>query len=70
VDEGKRILVLTQAREGKVHDKRLLNEEELIQGILDEISIAVDLGFLGLQKEYDNIEIPHKKPRGGNLTEA
>jgi hypothetical protein len=69
VDEDKRVLVLTQAREGKVHDKRLLNEEELVQGIPDEIPIAVDLGFLGLQKEYDNIEIPHKKPRGGNLSE-
>lgn len=69
VDEGKRVLVLTQAREGKVHDKRLLDEEEVVQGIPDEIVIAVDLGFLGLQKEYDNIEMPHKKPRGGNLSD-
>lgn len=68
VDEGKRVLVLTRAREGKVHDKRLLDEEEIVQGIPDAIVIAVDLGFLGLQKEYDNIEIPHKKPRGGNLS--
>jgi hypothetical protein len=28
----------------------------------------VDLGFLGLQNEYVNIKIPHKKPRGGELT--
>lgn len=69
VDEGKRVLVLTQAREGKVHDKRLLDEEEIVEGIPDEIVVAVDLGFLGLQKEYDNIEIPHKKPRGGNLSD-
>jgi hypothetical protein len=38
-------------------------------GIPDEICIAVDLGFLGLQKEYDNIAIPHKRPRGGCLTD-
>ncbi|MBF2048723.1 MAG: transposase [Elainella sp. C42_A2020_010] len=69
VDEGKRVLVLTEAREGKVHDKRLLDEEEIVQGIPDEIVIAVDLGFLGLQKEYDNIEMLHKKPRGGNLSD-
>lgn len=69
VDEGKRVLVLTEAREGKVHDKRLLDEEQIVQGIPDEIVIAVDLGFLGLQKEYDNIEMPHKKPRGGNLSD-
>lgn len=42
VDEGKRVLVLTQAREGKVHDKWLLDEVEMVQGIPDEISIAVD----------------------------
>jgi hypothetical protein len=30
----------------------------------------VDLGFLGLHKEYDNIKIPHKKPRGGELSPA
>jgi hypothetical protein len=69
VDEGKRVLVLTQAREGKVHDKRLLDEAERVQGIPDEIPIAVDLGFFGLQKEYDSIEMPHKKPRGGSLSE-
>jgi hypothetical protein len=69
VDEGKRVLVLTGARAGKVHDKRLLDEVEMVQGIPAEIVIAVDLGFLGLQKEYDNIEMPHKKPRGGSLSE-
>ncbi len=69
VDAGKRVLALTQAREGKVHDKRLLDEAAIVQGIPDEIVIAVDLGFLGLQKEYDNIEMPHKKPRGGSLSQ-
>jgi hypothetical protein len=69
VDEGKRVLVLSQAREGKVHDKRLLDEEGLAEWIPEAIPIAVDLGFLGLQKEYENIEMPHKKPRGGSLSE-
>jgi hypothetical protein len=41
----------------------------MVEGIPDEVLIAVDLGFLGLQKEYDKIEIPHKKPRGGSLSE-
>ncbi|WP_225882678.1 transposase family protein [Thalassoporum mexicanum] len=70
VDEHKRILVLTQAREGKVHDKRLLDEEDLVAAIPDEIPIDVDLGFLGLHKEYVNIRIPHRKPRGGSLSPA
>ena len=34
----------------------------------DEIAIEVDLGFLGIDKQYDNIHIPHKKPKGGELT--
>ena len=34
-----------------------------------EIPIELDLGFLGVQKQYDNIRIPHKKPRGGELTQ-
>jgi len=68
VDENKRVLVLTPAREGKVHDKRLLDEEDLAAAVPDEIAIEVDLGFQGVQKQYVNIRIPHKKPRGGELT--
>lgn len=70
VDEQKRILILSQAHEGKVHDKRMLEEEDFVEGIPEEIPIDVDLGFLGLQKEYENIRLPHKKPRGGELTPA
>lgn len=51
VDEGKRVLVLNKSREGKVHDKRLLDEEGMAGWIPEVIPIAVDLGFLGLQKE-------------------
>ena len=31
--------------------------------------IQVDLGFKGLEDEYENIEIPIKKPRGKELSE-
>lgn len=70
VDETKRVLVLSKAREGKVHDKRLLDEQELAATIPDPVPIEVDLGFQGLQNEYVNIRIGHKKPRGGQLTET
>ncbi|MDY6938333.1 MAG: transposase family protein [Cyanobacteriota bacterium] len=70
IDETKRVLVLSRAREGTVHDKRLLDEEELAAAIPDELAIEVDLGFQGLQKEYVNIRSGHKKPRGGKLTPA
>ena len=34
------------------------------------VPIEVDLGFQGLQNEYVNIRIGHKKPRGGQLSET
>jgi hypothetical protein len=70
VDERKRVLVLSKAREGKVHDKRLLDETQMAASIPDEVPIEVDLGFQGLQNEYVNIRIGHKKPRGGELSEV
>lgn len=70
VDETKRVLVLSKAREGKLDDKRLHDEDDIAGSIPDEIPIEVDLGFLGLHKEYDNIHLAHKKPRGGNLSDA
>lgn len=69
VDQTKRVLVLSPSREGKLHDKRFEAEEEIAFHIPDEIPIEVDLGFQGLQSEYVNIRIPHKKPRGGELSE-
>lgn len=68
VDETKRVLVLTRAREGKLHDKRFHDEDDIAGAIPDEIPIEVDLGFLGLHKEYDNICLPHRKPKGGELS--
>jgi len=68
VDERKRVLLLSSSREGKVHDKRFLDEEAMAAAIPDAIPIEVDLGFQGLQNEYVNIRIGHKKPRGGELT--
>ncbi|NEQ77457.1 MAG: transposase [Okeania sp. SIO2C9] len=68
-DSDKRVLVLSKAREGKVHDKRQLDEEKLVDFVPDEVKIHVDLGFQGLQKEFVNIKIPTKKPKGKELTE-
>ncbi len=69
VDENKRVLVLTQAREGKLHDKKFHDQEKVVGNIPLEIPIEVDSGFQGIQNQYENISIPHKKPKGGELTE-
>ncbi|MCH2051209.1 MAG: transposase family protein [Trichodesmium sp. ALOHA_ZT_67] len=61
--------MLSKAREGKVHDKRQLDEEKLADFVPDEVIIHVDLDFHGLQKEFVNIKIPKKKPKAKELTE-
>ncbi|NJN39327.1 MAG: transposase family protein [Acaryochloridaceae cyanobacterium CSU_3_4] len=64
----KQILSLSQAREGKVHDKRQLNEADIVPNIPDEIPIEGDLGYQGLQHEFVNIHLPHMKPKNKELT--
>ncbi|OWY63706.1 IS5/IS1182 family transposase [cyanobacterium TDX16] len=66
---NKRVILLTQARGGKVHDKRQLDEAEVVENIPNEVSIAGDLGFEGLHNEYVNIRLPHQKPKGKELSE-
>ena len=68
VAPNKQVLVLTTAREGKLHDKRFHDQEDIIGGIPDRIPVLLDSGFQGVQKQYVNIELPHKKPKGGELT--
>lgn len=65
----KRVILLTQARGGRMHDKRQLEEASLVEYIPDEVAIEGDLGFLGLQHEFDNVHLPHKKPKGKELNE-
>ena len=65
----KRVILLTQARGGRVHDKRQLDEADLVGNIPDAVAVEGDLGFQGLQNEFDNIHLPHKKPRGKELSE-
>lgn len=64
----KRVILLTKAQPGKLHDKRQLEQAELVENIPDEVRIEGDLGFQGLQNEFVNIRLPHKKPRGKELT--
>ncbi len=65
----KRVLVLTIARGGRIHDKQQLDEANLVSNIPDQVAVAGDLGFQGLQNEFVNIFLPHKKPRGKELSE-
>ena len=61
------MILLSKARGRKVHDKKQLDEEEWVENIPDEVAIEGDLGFQGLQNEFVNVHLPHKKPRGKQL---
>lgn len=63
------MILLSKARPGTVHDKRQLDEEQLVENIPDEVAVKGDLGFQGLQHEFVNIHVPHKKPKGKELSE-
>ncbi|MEE6160869.1 hypothetical protein U9R62_05805 [Cylindrospermopsis raciborskii DSH] len=52
-----------------MHDKRLLNESEIVQYIPDEVAIEEIWVFMGLEKEFVNVHLPHKKPKGKGLTQ-
>ena len=59
--KGKKILVLTPSTTGKTHDKKIQDHEDIIGGIPDDIPVLGDLGFQGVQKQYVNIHLPHRK---------
>nr|WP_239033343.1 transposase family protein [Leptothermofonsia sichuanensis] len=46
-----------------------MDEEDIVGNIPDEVVIEGDLGFQGLQTEFENVHLPHKKPKGKELSE-
>ena len=66
----KRIILLSKAKAGKVHDNKQLDENDWVSNIPDAVVIEGDLGYQGLQKEFVNVRLPNKKPKGQELTEA
>ena len=69
VTPEKRILVMSPATRGKDHDKGILNREQWAVRIPDKVEIQADSGFQGLANEHGNARTPHKKPKGGELSE-
>jgi DDE superfamily endonuclease len=68
---GRRILYLSQCWVGKVHDFKLLKAEfPPTQKWFKNFRVRVDLGYLGIDKEYvcKALRLPHKKPKKQELT--
>jgi hypothetical protein len=63
---------LSQSGGGKTHDYRLLHEEfPCEEEWFKQHRVRVDLGFQGIEKDYqcEEVCIPHKKPKKQELTE-
>ncbi|HMO41723.1 MAG TPA: transposase [Saprospiraceae bacterium] len=67
-DDASQILYLSPTYEGSIHDKALLDEENIQW--LPHISLRQDTGYQGYAPENVTIIQPTKKPRGTELTDA
>lgn len=67
IDAALRILFLSDTYEGSVHDKRIADSTPY--PLPEGSELLQDLGFLAFTLERVLCHTPHKKPRGGKLTE-
>ncbi len=68
---ARKLLYLSPCWVGKIHDYRMFQSEfPPEQPWFERFCLRVDLGFLGMAKDYvcKEILIPHKKPRKQELT--
>lgn len=69
-DEAKRILCLTQTKPGARQDYFRFKQAGLGEVIPEDVAVWVDLGFLGIVKDYPLLQvvIPHKSSKNHPLT--
>jgi len=69
-DVAKRILCLTQTKPGARQDYYRFKQAGLGEVIPDDVGVWVDLGFLGIAKDYPRLQvvIPHKSSKNQPLT--
>lgn len=61
------VVFLGETRDGTMHDKKAMDEEDLKTGI--PVKLGLDLGFLGLEIPNVHIVLPKKKPPGKELSD-
>lgn len=66
--EDRQIKYLSDTHEGKKHDKKVCDEEQIV--VPAGSDLYQDTGFQGYQVPEVTIHQPKKKPRGGELTRA
>lgn len=68
VTEKRKILILTQTKSGRRHDKRLADKASLFEHIPEEVALWTDTGFQGILKQHSNTLIPKKGSKKNPLT--
>lgn len=69
-DEAGQILMLPPTKPGRRSDYFRFKQSGIGDILPSEVAVWVDLGFVGIEKDYPQLEvvIPHKKPKNGELT--
>lgn len=69
-NEKKRILLLSPAKSGRRHDKRLADKLALPRMIPPQVAVWTDTGFQGIQKDHPRTVMPEKAANHRPLTYA
>jgi len=69
-DASERILILTETVPGSVHDYNAFKQSGVAEALPEGTDANVDPGFQGIRNDFPHLNsvIPHKKPRGRELT--
>ncbi|EGY28739.1 hypothetical protein Rin_00013170 [Candidatus Regiella insecticola 5.15] len=62
-DETRRVGFVSQSKNGRRHDKRLLDKADIVRHIPPEITVWADTGFQGINKQHPNTPLPQKATR-------
>lgn len=66
--DKREILVLSPTRNGRRHDKKIADKDQIYEKIPESIEVYHDTGFLGADKIHINSNIPKKKTKLNDLT--
>ena len=69
-NENRRILIMTPAKSGRRHDKRLADKAHLTYIIPPKVTIWTDTGFKGMETQHPNVIMPKKATKHHPLTDT
>ena len=71
-NENRKILFVSPTKSGRLHDFKQIIKTNVLRYLPENIALWVDKGFVGIAdylRSDTEVVIPHKKPKGGSLTE-